>query len=102
VREAAGRLAHEQTAGRRCREHTPAPAFRDDGPVVGFRVEAEHAQLEAVLPLGLTVTAPRVAPRLRQQRDNLLLEGNRDRPVDAAHRDGHAHPLPIVANEHLG
>ena len=45
-----------------------------DGVEIHRGVEAEDAELEAVLALRLAVSAPRVATRLGEQGDDLMLE----------------------------
>ena len=46
-------------------------AFLDQGGVVGRRIEAEHRQLEAVLPFRLAVTAGGVAAKAAQDRQHV-------------------------------
>ena len=72
-------LEQHQAAVRRSGKYPPAPSFLRQGFMVARRVEAEHAQLEAVLPFRLAVTAAAVAAELREDRHDLRLEVDRRR-----------------------
>src|SRR5439155_5769643 len=63
--------------------------------VVGGGVEAEHAELEAVLPIGLAVAAGRVAGEATQDRDDVVLEIEGARRGRAGDGDRHAERLAV-------
>ena len=71
----------------------------DQGLIVRRRVEAEDAELEAVLPLGLAVAAAGVAAGLGQDRNDLLLERQGRRLDQPCHFDRHGHFRPLEADD---
>ena len=99
VREAARGLADEQAVRRVRREQATASALRHHREVVGLGVEAEHTQLEAVLPLSLAVAAARVAPGFREHGHDLLLERNRGRAGDSPHFDTRTRPQTVLDDQ---
>src|SRR5262249_36841792 len=94
VGRAAGYLGQQQAVLWRRREHAPAAALLRQCGVIRGRVEAEHRQLEAVLPLRLAVAARRVAAELAEQRDDVVLEVVAARPAGARHLYGDVDRLP--------
>src|SRR5438874_422655 len=73
---------------------TAASPLVRQGGVIGGRVEAEHRELEAVLPFRLAVTARRVAAEAAQKRQDVVLEVEAARLLRPLHLDGHAEGAP--------
>ena len=70
-------LFEDEAFFRSGRENPPPTPFFQQGQPIGVGIETEDRQLEPVLPLGLPVTAGRIAAEAAQNGQNIVLEVQR-------------------------
>ena len=85
MRHRGGGLQKEERGFRRGGIDAPATRLRHDRRMIGGMIEAEEAELEAVLPLRLTMAAPRIAGMLCEDRLDFLFKRHRRRIRHTAH-----------------